>query len=230
VSRRLAVLMGTAGMAVMVMAFAGVAFAAGIICNGGHCAGTNGPDILRGTNKSDNLLGRGGGDDIYGLGGTDNLQGGPGKDFLHGGSCADFRSDGSCADFRISSGNKNLVGGTANDYLNGGLGSDNIAGQEGDDLLWGGTYRDTTIDVLSGGEGNDAFFVAREEPAAKKDIVSCGDGRDQVLADRADVLRGKCERVVVVHGSQEDIERQIDNFYNNQPLQKFFRGIRWPGL
>jgi hypothetical protein len=97
-------------------------------------------------------------------------------------------------------------------------------------LLWGGTYRDTTIDVLSGGEGNDAFFVAREEPAAKKDIVSCGDGRDQVLADRADVLRGKCERVVVVHGSQEDIERQIDNFYNNQPLQKFFRGIRWPGL
>jgi len=36
VSRRLAVLMGTAGMAVMVMAFAGVAFAAGIICNGGR--------------------------------------------------------------------------------------------------------------------------------------------------------------------------------------------------
>ena len=192
--------------------------------------GTNGPDILRGTNKSDYILGRGGGDDIYGLGGTDNLQGGPGKDFLHGGRCADFRSDGSCADFRISSGNKNLVGGTANDYLNGGLGSDNIAGQEGNDLLWGGTYRDTTIDVLSGGEGNDAFFVAREEPAAKKDIVSCGDGRDQVLADRADVLRGKCERVVVVHGSQEDIERQIDNFYNNRSLQRFFRGIRWPGL
>jgi hypothetical protein len=37
----------------MVLAFAGVAFAAGIICNGGRCEGTNGPDILRGTNKSD---------------------------------------------------------------------------------------------------------------------------------------------------------------------------------
>jgi Ca2+-binding RTX toxin-like protein len=210
-------------MAVTLVVAGGVALALNKV-------GTNGPDTLSGTNKSDFLSGRDGGDDIYGLGGTDNLQGGPGKDFLFGGRCADFRSDGSCADFRISSGNKNLVGGTANDYLNGGLGSDNIAGQEGDDLLWGGTYRDTTIDVLSGGEGNDAFFVAREEPAAKKDIVSCGDGRDQVLADRADVLRGKCERVVVVHGSQEDIERQIDNFYNNQPLQKFFRGIRWPGL
>jgi Ca2+-binding RTX toxin-like protein len=201
-------------MAVTLVVAGGVALALNKV-------GTNGPDTLRGTNKSDFLSGRGGGDDIYGWGGTDNLQGGPGKDFLFGGRREDFR---------FSSGNKNLVGGTGNDYLNGGLGSDNIAGQEGDDLLWGGTYRDTTIDVLSGGEGNDAFFVAREEPAAKKDIVSCGDGRDQVLADRADVLRGKCERVVVVHGSQEDIERQIDNFYNNQPLQKFFRGIRWPGL
>ncbi len=72
------------------------------------------------------------------------------------------------------------------------------------------------------------MFVYREL-AAKKDVVSCGDGRDQVLADRADVLRPGCERVVVVHGSQENIERQAANFYNNQSLQRFFRGIRFPG-
>jgi hypothetical protein len=120
-------------------------------------------------------------------------------------------------------------GGTGNDYLNGCLGSDNLAGQEGDDLLWGGNPRDTTIDVLSGGEGNDAFFVYREL-AAKKDVVFCGDGRDQVLADRADVLRGKCERVVIVHGSPEDKERQAAEFYDDRSLQRFFRGIRFPGL
>ena len=217
-SRRLVVLMATAGMAVMVLAFAGVALAAGIVCTGGRCEGTNGPDILRGTNKGDHLLGRGGGDDIYGWGGTDNLQGGPGKDFAFGGKRERFR---------FSRGNKNLLGGPGNDYLNGGLGSDNIVGQEGNDLLWGGNPRDSTIDVLSGGVGNDVIFVYHEL-AAKKDIVLCGDGRDQVLADRADVLRADCERVVVVHGSPEDIERQADNFYNNQSLQRFFRGIRFP--
>jgi len=180
--------------------------------------GTNGPDTLKGTNKNDHLLGRGGGDDIYGWGGTDNLQGGPGKDFVFGGKRERWL---------FSSGNKNLLGGTGNDYLNGGLGSDNIVGQEGNDLLWGGHPRDSTIDVLSGGDGGDVIFV-HNELAAKKDIVLCGDGRDQVLADRADVLRSDCERVVVVHGSPEDIERQEANFYENQSLQRFFRGIRFP--
>jgi hypothetical protein len=213
------VLMGTAGMAVMVMAFAGVAFAAGIICNGGHCAGTNGPDILRGTNKSDNLLGRGGGDDIYGWGARTTCKADLAKISLFGGKRERFR---------FSGGNKSLLGGLGNDYLNGGLGSDNLVGQEGNDLLWGGNPRDSTIDVLSGGDGSDVFFVYREL-APKKDVVSCGDGRDQVLADRADVLvRADCERVVVVHGSPEDIERQAANFYNNRALQRFFRGIRFP--
>src|SRR5215204_4482065 len=217
-SRRLAVLMATAGMAVMVLAFAGVAFAAGIICTAGRCEGTNGPDILRGTNKSDFLLGRGGGDDIYGWGGTDNLQGGPGKDFLFGGKRKHFG---------FSGGNKNLVGGPGNDYLNGGLGSDNIVGQEGNDLLWGGNPFESSIDVLSGGDGSDVIFV-HHKLAAKKDIVLCGDGYNRVLADRADVLRPDCERVVVVHGSPDDIELQEAKFHN--PLQRFYRGIRFPGI
>jgi hypothetical protein len=91
----------------------------------------------------------------------------------------------------------------------------------------GGNPRDSTIDVLSGGDGNDVIFVYREL-AAKKDIVLCGDGYDQVLADRADVLRADCERVVVVHGSPEDIEMQRARFSDS--IQRFYRGIRFPGL
>jgi len=178
--------------------------------------GTNGPDTLNGTNKSDNLFGRGGGDDIYGWGGTDDLQGGPGKDFVFGGKREHFL---------FSKGNKNLLGGPGNDYLNGGLGSDNIVGQEGNDLLWGGNPRESSIDVISGGDGNDVIFVYHEL-AAKKDMVLCGDGRDRVLADRADVLAPDCERVVVVHGSPEDIERQEAKF--NDSIQRFYRGIHFP--
>ncbi len=62
---------------------------------------------------------------------------------------------------------------------------------------------------------------------ARKDVVSCGDGRDRVLADRADVLAPDCERVVAVHGSPEDIELQEAEF--NDSIQRFCRGIRFPG-
>ena len=80
--------------------------------------------------------------------------------------------------------------------------------------------------MLSGGDGNDVFLVYHK-PAAKKDMVLCGNGRDQVLADRADVLAPDCERVVVVHGSGEDIERQVGAFYES--IQGFLGGIRFPG-
>ncbi len=197
-------------MAVTLVVAGGVALAVGKL-------GSGGPDTLRGTNKSDFLSGRGGNDDIYGLGGTDNLQGGPGKDFLFGGRRERFL---------FSSGNKNLLGGAGNDFVNGGLGSDNVVGQEGNDLLDGGRLREYSIDVLSGGEGNEVIFV-HNYPAAK-DIVLCGGGRDQVLADRADVLALDCERTVVVHGSLEDVERQEAIFYDS--IQGFFKGIRFPGL
>lgn len=178
--------------------------------------GTNGPDTLRGTNGADNLVGLDGNDDIYGLGGTDNLQGGPGKDFLFGGKREHFR---------FSGGDKNLLGGPGNDFVNGGLGSDNVAGQEGNDLLDGGRLREYSIDTLSGGAGNEVILV-HNYPAAK-DIVLCGGGRDQVLADRADVLAPNCERTVIVHGSLEDVERQEAVFYDS--IQGFFKGIRFPG-
>ncbi len=86
-------------------------------------------------------------------------------------------------------------------------------------------FRESSIDTLSGGDGNDVIYL-HNKPAAKKDIVLCGDGRDQVLADRADVLAPDCERVVVVNGSPEDIERQEAKFYDS--IQRFFKGIRFP--
>jgi hypothetical protein len=73
----------------------------------------------------------------------------------------------------------------------------------------------------------DVNFV-HHKFAAKKDVVFCGDGRDQVLADRADMLAPDCERVVIVHGSPEDIERQEALF--NDSIQGFYRGIRFSGL
>jgi hypothetical protein len=48
-SRRVAVLMSSAGMAVMVLALAGVALAAAITCTGGRCVGTDEADQITGS-------------------------------------------------------------------------------------------------------------------------------------------------------------------------------------
>ena len=176
------------------------------------------PDTLTGTNKGDDLLGEGGNDDLYGLGGTDNLLGGPDKDFVFSGKREHFLQSG---------GNKILQGGFGNDYVHGGLGSDYVAGQEGNDFLGDSIFRESSIDTLSGGDGNDVILV-HNKPAAKKDRVLCGNGRDRVLADRADVIAPDCEKVLVVHGSLEDIERQEDIFYES--IQRFFKGIHFPRL
>jgi hypothetical protein len=43
---------------------------------------------------------------------------------------------------------------------------------------------------VSGGSGNDTINVRNH----KRDIVNCGRGKDRVIADKIDKLRG-CERV-----------------------------------
>ena len=201
-------------MAVSLLLASGVALAVTKI-------GTDGPDTLRGTNKVDNLLGRGSNDKLYALAGNDNLLGGAGKDVVFGGN---ERLD-------LSGGHKFLVGGSGNDFVNGGKGSDNLLGKEGNDLLGDGVLCDkgtscekpeTSKDTLSGGDGNDVILVDNE-PAAK-DVVVCGGGFDRVLADRADIVAPDCEKVVVVSGSIEDIERQEQRFFESIP-QSFFAGL-----
>src|SRR5215203_514477 len=156
--------------------------------------GTDGPDTIVGTNGDDNLLGEGG------------------KDIVFGGNQR----------FELSGGHKNLLGGPGNDFVNGGKGSDNVVGGKGNDLLGDGELRESSLDTLSGGDGNDVILVD-SKPAAK-DIVVCGRGFDRVLADRADVIAPDCERMVVVHGSREDIIRQERRFFESVP-ESFFEGL-----
>jgi hypothetical protein len=200
--RRTILLVAT--MALTLLVASGVALAVNKI-------GTDGPDTLRGTNGDDNLVGKGGNDILIALAGDDNLLGGAGKDVVLGGSFA-----------RSFGGDKNLVGGDGNDFVGGGKGSDNMVGGDGNDFLFECCLRESSKDTLSGGSGNDVIDVSHKP--AVKDVVACGSGRDRVLADRADQVAPDCEKVVVVHGSKENVLQQVDAFFESIP-ESFFAGL-----
>jgi Ca2+-binding RTX toxin-like protein len=166
--------------------------------------GTNGHDVLKGTDGKDSLLGLGGQDDIFGKGGSDNLLGGPGKDNVLGGD-----------ERRPGGGDKNLAGGSGNDLVLGGKGSDNIVGEDGNDLAFGASGADKIL----GGDGNDVLLgvLFRVNAPADRDVVSCGDGFDRVLADRKDTVARDCEKVFVGLDSEE-------KFFESIP-RSFFRGL-----
>jgi Tol biopolymer transport system component len=73
------------------------------------------------------------------------------------------------------------------DRLRGTRADDRLCGLAGDDTLQGLTGRDG----LYGGEGNDTLS-ARD---GSFDVVGCGPGRDEVVADRVDLVGVDCERV-----------------------------------
>jgi len=175
--------------------------------------GTDGPDTLMGTNGDDNLVGRGGNDRLFSLAGHDTLLGGSGKDVVFGGKIV-----GRCCDDNdYSGGDKNLVGGDGNDDVEGGRGSDNIVGGIGNDFLFEGAEPDVAkIDHLSAGAGNDGVWVLNWSPVGK-DVLSCGDGFDRVLADRTDVIAADCERVLFGR-------RNIGTFFEDIP-QSFWEGL-----
>ena len=204
--RRTIALLAT--MALTLLVASGVALAVTRI-------GTNGPDTLRGTNGDDNLVGLGGQDNIFSLDGTDNLAGGLGKDNVLSGD-----------ERRPGRGDKNLDGGPGNDAVIGGKGSDNIVGGEGNDWLVEDGLREFSKDTLSGGSGNDVIDVWHK-PAAVTDVVACGSGFDRVIADRATLVAPDCEKVVVVHGSKENVFEQSDAFYESIP-KSFFEGLPPP--
>jgi Ca2+-binding RTX toxin-like protein len=81
-----------------------------------------------------------------------------------------------------------LVGGPGGDGLFGDRGVDRVLGGSGNDVLKGGTGQD----LLRGGAGDDVIKAAD----GQSDLVSCGSGRDSVVADRRDVLQG-CEMVTI---------------------------------
>jgi Ca2+-binding RTX toxin-like protein len=93
------------------------------------------------------------------------------------------------------------------DQLFGKGGGDGLVGKAADDVLYGGPgddemgfycydfIFDTGEDVFNSGPGNDFIWswdFAGREP--HRDLVYCGGGRDEVLADRLDRLFD-CEKV-----------------------------------
>jgi Ca2+-binding RTX toxin-like protein len=90
-----------------------------------------------------------------------------------------------------------LVGTRGRDLLYGLGGADTILGLAGGDLLDGGAGNDTLV----GGPGRDALFGRSGDDVlsvrdGQRDRVSCGPGRDRVIADRIDVVARDCEHVV----------------------------------
>jgi Tol biopolymer transport system component len=78
-------------------------------------------------------------------------------------------------------------GAPGGDGLRGTRADDRLCGFAGNDTLRGGTGRDG----LYGGEGNDVLR-ARD---GSFDVVGCGAGRDEVVADLVDLVGVDCERV-----------------------------------
>lgn len=139
-------------------------------------SGTARADTLHGTPRADLLLGRGGDDLLRGFAGDDCLYGEAGADRLRGAAGAD-----------------RLFGGPGADRLDGQAGNDRLSGAAGDDRLTDRSGRDT----FYAGSGNDVVDARDTTLAGRRvrDAVSCGPGRDRVLADRRDRVQRDCERI-----------------------------------
>jgi hypothetical protein len=107
------------------------------------------------------------------------------------------------------------VGGAGKDLLEGSRGADRIVGEEAGDWLIEGDIDDSWKDVLLGADGDDIFSV--DNVPTTKDRVSCGNGFDRVVADRKDVVAPDCERVRIVHGTEEEVREQENAFYETIP-------------
>lgn len=178
--------------------------------DGGRCFnrafGTASSERLTGSRFGDRITGAGGNDRIDGGAGADCLDGEAGNDRVSGGSGND-RVDGGAGrdtlsgnagrdDLRGEAGNDKLSGGAGNDKLSGGAGRDTLSGGSGNDNLSGGSGNDT----LSGGAGTNRYSggAGRDTIRARNDRrerITCGGGRDTVIADRNDRVARDCERV-----------------------------------
>ena len=97
-----------------------------------------------------------------------------------------------------TSGPDRLVGGPGRDVICGRGGDDRLAGRGGDDVLRGGRGDDllrggSGDDRLGGGRGSDTLLGLDNERYV--DLLSCGPGRDEAVADANDRVRRNCERV-----------------------------------
>ncbi|MGB3682539.1 MAG: calcium-binding protein [Rubrobacteraceae bacterium] len=151
--------------------------------------GTSGDDVIRGTNGSDVLDGRSGNDRVLGLRGSDVIKGGPGNDALYG-AFDRFKPNVENTDRSPDV----ISAGDGNDIILGGRGADTLKGGSGNDVIFHGPRTDDGKDVISGDEGND--FIFSGDNSKTKDVVKCGPGKDDVFADKADLVSSDCERVI----------------------------------
>jgi Ca2+-binding RTX toxin-like protein len=164
-----------------------------------HGRYTKGDDRLRGTPRDDVIFGARGNDRIVGRGGDDCLRGGdddffdatddelaprPDKDTIYGGPGRDFIEGGTAAD--------RIYGGRGNDIIDAGFGRDRVFAGPGDDFVVEEypEYKPGSADTVKTGAGDDEIYSSD----GNSDTIDCGPGRDRIIADRDDELRG-CERV-----------------------------------
>jgi Ca2+-binding RTX toxin-like protein len=100
-------------------------------------------------------------------------------DVLLGRAGADLIAAGAGAD--------QVLGDAGNDTIDGGPGDDWLEGDEGADRITGGPGADHVL----AGPGNDTILVRD----GTRDWVSCGSGRDTVVADRRDLVARDCEHI-----------------------------------
>ena len=141
--------------------------------------GGTGNDNVIGGAGNDIIAGVFGNDRLHGVSGTDRISGSRGRDRINGGSGADVVSAGSSGD--------RVFGDQGSDRINGNSGNDSIRGNSGDDRITGSTGADR----LAGDSGNDRI----NSRDGRRDRVSCGRGRDRVIADRFDRVARSCEQV-----------------------------------
>jgi Ca2+-binding RTX toxin-like protein len=205
---------------VLLVAFAGVAWAANITCPGGPCVGTEENDRITGSLLDDQIQALGGRDHVQARQGDDQVEGDAGHDEITGGVGADLLFGDMGPDeigggpgtpegdpittFTCSLGEAST---SANQAVNGGDGNDSLTAGRDNDYLVGGAGRNTLSgngggdcfalageanEQASGGDGND-IFSARDGNA---DDIFCGAGDDTVQADEEDRVAADCENEI----------------------------------
>ena len=210
----------------LLVAFAGIALADIITCNGGRCEGTQLPDDITGTDVRDRIFALGGGDFIQAFAGDDEINGNNGSDHIHGGGDGNDLHNGgagpdSLEEFGTMTGRDVMNGGSDADFIEGGLQGDTLRGQagdecfsgsgffgvemfgdEGNDDLFGGTGEDCMegeegTDEHYGGDNNDFIDAVDEDELGTRDVVDCGGGFDTAeVREPEDIVRGNCENVI----------------------------------
>jgi Ca2+-binding RTX toxin-like protein len=197
-----------AGSAGALVASAAVALAGlpNVICTGGPCSGTPGPDEIAGTGQRDVITAKAGSDYVEALEGNDKVDLGPGNDEVTAEKGADELFGGRGSDrFSGSFGPDVMHGGPGDErevltgrrggpipgfftFMFGDTGNDKIYGEGGRDFMEG----EEGADLMSGGRGAD-FLDAIDDDDGGVDRLRCGKGRDRYTAGPEDSVSASCE-------------------------------------